>query len=80
MILRTDRELIEALKRIDEITLMEALDLTSEDILERFTDRVASKRKLLKEMIDENDYDVFDDDDDSGYEGNEDEDDDYCDE
>lgn len=70
MILRTDRELIEALKRIDEITLLEALGLTSEDILERFTDRVATKRKVLKELIDENDYDVFDDDD-SEYEDNE---------
>lgn len=40
---KTIRDLIEDLKRLDEVTLLEVLGLTSEDILDRFEDIVESK-------------------------------------
>jgi hypothetical protein len=41
----------EALSRVDEVQLIELLDLKSEEILERFDDRIVSKlRYLIKEL------------------------------
>jgi|TARA_R110002167_G_scaffold175184_1_gene374387 hypothetical protein len=34
-------QLLEALKQVDEITLLELLDVTSEDLLDKFKDKIA---------------------------------------
>ncbi len=39
--------LMERLKQFDEVTLLELLDVTSEDILERFKDKVISRKDTL---------------------------------
>lgn len=39
--------LFERLKQFDEITLLELLDITVEDILERFRDKVIKKQRQL---------------------------------
>ena len=44
-------ELIEKLMQFDEIDLIELLDLTSEDILERFEDIVEDKFETLQKEI-----------------------------
>ena len=41
----------EALSRVDEVQLIELLDLKSEEIIERFDDRIVAKlRYLIKEL------------------------------
>lgn len=39
--------LFERLKTYDEVTLLELLDISAEDLLSRFRDRVISKRESL---------------------------------
>lgn len=39
--------LFERLKQFDEVILLELLDITSEDILNKFKDRVKAKREQL---------------------------------
>lgn len=47
-------ELLEHLKKLDEVTLLEILDISSEDIVERFTDLIENKIDYLeKEFEDE---------------------------
>ena len=51
----TFHELKERLKQIDEVSLMEVLGLTSEDLIERFSDIIENKyEELVKEFEDEN--------------------------
>lgn len=38
--MNTLSELLEKMKNIDEITLIERLDISSEDIVERFVDKI----------------------------------------
>jgi|TARA_R110002096_G_scaffold113887_3_gene247541 hypothetical protein len=47
----TIAELKEKLMQFDELDLIELLDLTSEDILDRFEDVVEDKYELLKKEI-----------------------------
>ena len=51
MITLTLAELKEKLMQFDELDLIELLDLTSEDILDRFEDIVEDKYELLKKEI-----------------------------
>ena len=44
-------ELIERLKRLDEITLLEVLEISSEDILDRFVDKVEDRFEELEDDI-----------------------------
>ena len=44
-------ELKEKLKRIDEVTLLELLDLTSDDLIERFEDYIEDKQEQLMREI-----------------------------
>jgi hypothetical protein len=44
-------ELIEKLKRFDEITLLELLNITTEDLVDRFEDYVESKYETLVEEV-----------------------------
>jgi hypothetical protein len=47
-------ELIEKLKEIDEITLMERLEISSEDLVEHFTDKIEEKFDSLSEEFNTN--------------------------
>lgn len=47
--MKTLADIINHLKRIDEISLMEILEISSEDIVDRFGDRIESKYDLLVE-------------------------------
>jgi hypothetical protein len=44
--------------RLDEVLLLEVLNITSEDIVERFTDFIENKLDSLVEEL-EDDYDPF---------------------
>ena len=45
----TYHELKERLKQIDEISLMEILEISSEDLVDRFDDRIEQKYDILAE-------------------------------
>ena len=47
----TFEELCERLKEIDEITLMEVLEISSEDLVERFEDKIEIKINQIKEDL-----------------------------
>lgn len=44
-------ELIEELRKADEITLLEVLEITSEDLLDRFMDRVDDNMDKLYLLV-----------------------------
>ena len=44
-------ELIETLKRIDEVTLLELLEITSEDIVDAFLDKINDRIEYLYTQI-----------------------------
>ena len=48
----TFEELKEALKRLDEVTLVELLGLQSDDLVERFDDIIEKKQEYLIKEID----------------------------
>ena len=51
---RTYAELLERLKQVDEISLLEILEVSSEDIVDRFEDRIEHKlTELINEFEDE---------------------------
>jgi hypothetical protein len=43
--------LLNYLKTVDEVQILELLDLSTEDILDRFHDRVASRRHYLEKEL-----------------------------
>ena len=47
----TFEELCEKLKGIDEITLMEVLEISSEDLVERFEDKIEIKISQIKKDL-----------------------------
>jgi hypothetical protein len=47
----TFNELLERLRQLDEITLVEELGLTAEDIVDRFSDVIESKQDKLKQIV-----------------------------
>ena len=47
----TLRDVIDKLKQFDEITLLELLDISSEELLERFIDRVENNFEQLEDLI-----------------------------
>jgi len=49
----TFKEVCETLSGIDEITLLEALEITSEDIVNKFKDRIEDKLEKLAEDLDD---------------------------
>lgn len=49
----TFEELKEKLKRLDEITLLELLDISSDDLVERFYDIIEDNQLKLKRMLDD---------------------------
>jgi len=46
-------ELAEKLKRLDEITLLEILEISSEDLVERFADTIEEKYDELLEKVED---------------------------
>lgn len=54
----TLNETKERLMRLDEVLLLEVLNITSEDIVERFTDFIETKLDDLTEEL-EDEYDPF---------------------
>jgi len=44
-------ELLEELRKTDEISLLEVLEITSEDILDRFMDRVEDNIEKLYSLV-----------------------------
>jgi hypothetical protein len=47
-------DIAERLKQLDEITLMEVLGVSSEDLVERFVDRIEERFEQLEEDLDDN--------------------------
>lgn len=47
--MKTLADIINHLRRIDEISLLEVLEISSEDIVDRFGDRIEDKYDLLRE-------------------------------
>ncbi len=47
--MKTLADIINHLRRIDEISLLEVLEISSEDIVDRFGDFIESKYDLLRE-------------------------------
>lgn len=52
-------DLAERMKHLDEITLLEVLDIKSDELVERFLDRVEDRYEYLSEDL--QDVDLFDD-------------------
>lgn len=46
-------DVINHLKRIDEISLLEVLDISSEDLVDRFVDKIEDRYELLREEFEE---------------------------
>jgi len=47
--MKTLADIINHLRRIDEISLLEILEISSEDLIDRFTDKIEDKYDLLRE-------------------------------
>jgi hypothetical protein len=46
-------ELLEELKKLDEVLLLELLELTSEDIVDAFLDRIAERETYIRHEIED---------------------------
>lgn len=53
----THQDLLEKLKRLDEVTLLELLDVTSEQVVDRFEDEVEAKFDTLESLFEEEEID-----------------------
>jgi hypothetical protein len=47
----TFNELLERLRQLDEITLVEELGITAEDLVDRFSDVIESKQDQLRMIV-----------------------------
>lgn len=56
----TFHELKERLKQLDEISLMEELDISSEDLVDRFQDHIEAKFERLCRAVDDEEEDEED--------------------
>jgi hypothetical protein len=54
---RTLAEIVDKLQREDEITLLEILEISSEDLLARFEDRIEEKFNVLDDDLEEEEND-----------------------
>lgn len=52
------RELLEKLTDLDEVTLLEILELYSEDIVNRFEDVIENKQEKIRNYFDEDETNV----------------------
>lgn len=51
----TLRDICDKLKLLDEVTLVEILEIRSEDIVERFIDEIEDRADYLEEVLDDTD-------------------------
>jgi hypothetical protein len=49
------RDIINDLKRMDEVTLLELLDLSSEDIVDRFEDVIENRYDVILDFLGDDD-------------------------
>ncbi len=49
----TLRDIMERMATLDEITLLEVLDITSEELIERFADKIEDRFEDLERDLDE---------------------------
>jgi hypothetical protein len=49
----TLEDIKDKLKQLDEVTLLETLEITSEDLVDRFLDRIEEKQDTLENDFDE---------------------------
>ena len=57
--MKTLADVITHLKKIDEISLLEVLEISSEDIVDRFLDRIEDKYDKLREDFEEETVEEF---------------------
>jgi len=55
---RTIRELVEKLQQMDELTILELLDITSEELPELLIDQIEERYDILLEYFDEPEEDI----------------------
>jgi|TARA_R110002126_G_scaffold64471_1_gene165093 hypothetical protein len=48
----TLEELKEKLKQLDEITILETLEITSDDLIEKFVERIEQQQDTLEKEVD----------------------------
>lgn len=48
---RKIKELIDELRKIDEITLVELLDITTDDLIDAFIDRIQDEEERLRDYL-----------------------------
>lgn len=52
-------ELLERLKGLDEVTVLELLDISAEDLVDRFEDIIENRQEYIRtQLYDENEEDV----------------------
>jgi len=51
----TLNDICDKLKRLDEVTLVELLEIRSEDIVERFIDEIEDRADYLEELLNDTD-------------------------
>tara|TARA_R100000479_G_C6252040_1_gene152771 strand:+ start:274 stop:450 length:177 start_codon:yes stop_codon:yes gene_type:complete len=49
----TLEDIKDKLKQLDEVTLMEVLEITSDDLVERFVDKIEQKEETLENDLDD---------------------------
>jgi len=47
-------DICDKLKRLDEVTILELLEINSEEIVARFQDRIEDMADYLEELLDDN--------------------------
>lgn len=47
-------DICDKLKRLDEVTLLELLDIRSEEVVDRFQDKVEERADYLEDLLDDN--------------------------
>lgn len=52
----TSKEIRDRLKKVPEVDLLEVLDISSEDIVDRFDDKIEEKEDFLAEDLADEDY------------------------
>jgi len=57
----TFKEVCEKLEQIDEISLLEVLDISSEELVVKFEDKINDKLEELAEDLDDGQLDLFND-------------------
>lgn len=53
----TYKDVLERLKKVDEVSLLEVLDISSEEIVDRFEDRIEDRLSELAEEMEDEDED-----------------------